>query len=69
MRCPAAARLHDTAVALAPDPLARFRACQARAAATRAADEAEYQADPAGYRLRAAAHDAALAADAYYYHS
>jgi len=66
-RCPAAALLYDTAVTLAPTPMARYHASQARAAASLAADDAEYQADPAGYRLRADAHDAALAADHYYY--
>ena len=61
-------QIHDAAVQLAPTPLARFAAWNARAQAINAADDAEYLADPAGYRLRSdASHDAALAATPHYF--
>jgi hypothetical protein len=48
--------IHDSAVKLAPTPMARFHAANARAAAINAADEAEFLFDPAAYRLRADYH-------------
>jgi len=51
--------IHDAAVKLAPTPAAWILAHRARRDALLAADEAEYLADPAGYRMQADARDVA----------